>query len=235
MSNEANLREALDLALQATGRRAKEAAFCEGEDALNALLAEHKRALAEMRQRAEQAERERDEWRRRALERDLDVTYLTDRAERAEADNAALLGALRPLVEGVLDTRSRGDGSSLFLARDSEPGPEVLPETPLERLLDVWSADHPGSALLERMRHLEAKVEEFAFYANQAHVALTDAGVSEDGSTVADRVSRLLERMRALEALAQSVRVYLDPDAKVHDLFPVRSAIAAVDATKLTP
>jgi hypothetical protein len=49
MNHETTLREALRLALQATGKRAKEAAFCEGEDALNALLAEHRASLASAR------------------------------------------------------------------------------------------------------------------------------------------------------------------------------------------
>jgi len=130
--------------------------------------AEALKDIEELRQRAEQAERERDGLRREHEEDQGVIRVWRGRCERAEANNAALLGILRPLVDGVLDTRSRGDGSSLFLARDSEPGPEVLTEVQLERLLDVWNANRPGAAPLERMLALESFVTGFAEMAEGA-------------------------------------------------------------------
>lgn len=112
--------------------------------------------------RAEQAERERDEYlcalgyddetprpppaivkhRINQLRRDLGAVVderndANDACERAEADNAALFGALRAIIE---DARAKG--------YDVTPAGEAL-----------LAATHPGAALLERLRALE-KVRE---------------------------------------------------------------------------
>lgn len=100
-------------------------------DAIEALLA-----------RAGQAEKERDEtlrmWREYKVQKDADVARAETTAneahaarERAEADNAALLNALRDAVNGLRDSRQR-------------------------RCARVALSDHPGATLLERLRALEA-------------------------------------------------------------------------------
>lgn len=82
--------------------------------------------------RAEQAERERDETRRIHGKSVLDGSAAVSRAERAEADNAALLDSLKTMTQGAY---TLGD---LGMAR--------------ARVAN----DHPGAALLERMQAAEA-------------------------------------------------------------------------------
>ena len=111
---------------------------------------EHRRAFAEMRQRAEQAEMEREEtlrmWREYRAAKDADAERLTrqlsemgaehdTQMERAEADNAALLQALL-------------DAAELRLS-----GPTLAAMA--ERLK---TEPHPGAALLERLRALEEAI-----------------------------------------------------------------------------
>jgi hypothetical protein len=142
--------------------------------------------LLRERKRREEAERDRDAVRAErdraageALNLDIAWAAMKDRAERAEADNAAFLQSL----EAAGHALSCGMG-----------------ERAVAGLLRQACRPHPGAAILERMTHLGEKVEEFARYANEAHAALDEAGLSAGGLTVAARLRNMLERMRALEA-----------------------------------
>lgn len=113
------------------------------EQRIDALLAAMRRdgsddeaeAVVRLRQRTEQAEMERDEA-RAALAQAVKVVAETHMArERAEADNAALLDSLRRAESELSDAVVRHHGIDAVL-----------------------SADHPGAALLERMRALEAAI-----------------------------------------------------------------------------
>lgn len=98
--------------------------------------------LAAERKRREAAERERDEARaERHTEWKAKVDALAAR-ERAEADNAALLELLRRSGNGD------GDGMCLWCG-DGDPHRELCP------IRAVLAANHPGAALLERLRALE--------------------------------------------------------------------------------
>lgn len=101
------------------------------------------------------AEAERDAADRRTLEMCAVQEAEMQARFRAEADNAALVQALSPLVRDVLDLRAEGEGTSLFLARDGVEGPEVLSVGGLDRLLAAVDQPHPGAAMLERLRTLE--------------------------------------------------------------------------------
>lgn len=96
--------------------------------------ASYARATAELRARAEQAEKEAERLRRQREEDAETVRAAIDARERAEADNAALLSALRDATNNA--------------RRDD---PDVW-----DRVWAVRDAEHPGAALLERVRALEA-------------------------------------------------------------------------------
>lgn len=131
--------------------------------------------------RAEQAERERDA--QRVLLSNMTTEcehnaamWREERAarERAEADNAALLVRLAPLIRETTSYWTEGDGSSLFLARDSEPGPEVLDTNGVAALVAAFDAEHPGAALLERLRALERVRELLKDGVMGGHIKLID-------------------------------------------------------------
>src|SRR5688500_11658590 len=66
----------------------------------------YRKEMAELRQRAEMAEREREEWRTKAMDVETHpvVVALRQEKERAAADNAALLKHLRRMVDAVGET-----------------------------------------------------------------------------------------------------------------------------------
>lgn len=108
---------------------------------LQAKLADYMRADTELMEAAEkwkacaeQAERERDKADRRTLELCAVLEAEMQARCRAEADNAALLDALRDAIDN---------------ARPDDPNVWV-------RVWAVRDADHPGAALLERLRALES-------------------------------------------------------------------------------
>lgn len=148
-------------------------------------LEEARRGLAAERFAREQAERELDEWRARAKENrteadvrcsqqnELRAERDSEKAarERAEADNAAYIYALRNIVEG----HRREVEYTLEMAADMErmgaDGSGVRQrQTALDRVGDYLPADavldavHPGTALLERLRSLEAALAGFREY-----------------------------------------------------------------------
>lgn len=98
------------------------------------------------------------------------IRELMAQAERAEADNAALLEAYRRTWGGVMhdnvvhspDCNEAGNGSG-----------GCAPECPALYVSALLKADHPGAALLERMRALE-KVRE-ACEPYRAEEGATDA------------------------------------------------------------
>jgi hypothetical protein len=81
---------------------------------------------------------------------DWDPIYIAEDLVDAAHPGAALLERLRalekvavalePMLSRIHSFRSRGDGSSLFLARDEEPGPEVMDATALEGLQNAADA-----------------------------------------------------------------------------------------------
>lgn len=157
----------------------KESARLERDEA-RATIAERDARIAELVAEVSVWRRRRNYWRRLARDnRSLVQEWASalglgtgdgyDKAEAiirekcaAESALATLRQAVAWLVEEVEQYRATGDGSSLFLARDSEPGPEVLNATRLERLLEVYDAtptEHPDTAKAARW---EANAREFA-------------------------------------------------------------------------
>jgi hypothetical protein len=161
------------------------------------LMAQHNEAVA----RVEQAEKERDE--------QLSLTQATLVArERAEADNAALLEILREAVDrmGEIETRLPG------LVHDKAC--QSLDENwadECECALASWKraavTHHPGAALLERLRELEAQIG----HDSPENKALNEIarlfGFGGPGplsfiashDEVVEKVRTLLERVRGME------------------------------------
>lgn len=162
--------------LAAEVKRREEAERCAAE------LREERASLAERLRQAER-ERERDEAREIATGAEEKARnheqsaaeawrkYREEKAERrrSEADNAALVTEM---------TRAAAEARHAY---NTDVRDWNLVGSAIRTLEKSYCADHPGVEILERMTHLEEKVEEFARYANEAHAALDEAGLSAGG------------------------------------------------------
>lgn len=200
--------------------------------------------MEKMRQRAERAERERDDLKRRfevtldersrlhtdiqRVEKELDearndaaAAFVAGRAEnaealeRAEADNAALLEALDEAVQQVESVDLQG----------------------AEALRGVLDAEHPGAALLERMRETEQISEDRRQLLEDVARACRGLGPTTPG--VEAVVGRALERLRALEAFRKAAGVVEEMWRHLRRNGGVEASISAVldalDATEPKP
>lgn len=136
-------------------------------------------ATEKWKARAEQAEREREEtlrmWREYKAAKDADVVSADAARERAEADNAALLTALRDAIDNALP---------------DEPDVWV-------RVWAVRDANHPGATLLERLRALER--------VQTAAVSMLGATVLGAGPFSDAERGRAFEELRAALAAADAL------------------------------
>lgn len=166
-------------------------------------------------------------------------SVLLEQLHQLEADNAALLVVLQRWVsaDGDCDTPDMNNSSNAaaFAA--------------YMIAADTVECKHPGSALLERLHQLEA---DNAALLSCVRMLRRDAPPATRVAT-ADELERwetalresvatscsehpgstLLERLLAADVLVAAVREYLTPTPpnREHDLFPVRTALAAMEKT----
>ena len=150
----------------------------------DALVGAAREEVAALRQRAEQAEKERDEWRTKAMDVETHPVVVALKQERgcAEADNAALLARL----QAVCDAAMRSDWMGPNGEREAR-----FPWDEIEFSLRDLHADHPGAALLERLRALEA---------------VRDAAISFAHAETSSEEERLALRAACVAADALKVR-----------------------------
>lgn len=149
------------------------------EDELYAERLAHASAVT----RAELAERERDEARRNAHVVGVAMSNEVAARERAEADNAVLLDVLR---EVRIHACTELGCMACFKRAQAE------------------QADHPGTALLERMRETERLSEERRQLLEDVAKACRSMG--PETPEVQSVVGRALERLRALETVRELLK-----------------------------
>lgn len=151
----------------------------ERDGAQSALLLEqqvreaHREAADDVRRRLEQTERERDEWKARA--------------ESAAADNAAM----RDSLAGFRASITFANGAAWFrsdCARGREKWPGVKGATALEAALALLESEHPGAALLERLRTVKRNADWLA-EAVRTVTRDNEAGLSTDVGPLADALA----------------------------------------------
>jgi hypothetical protein len=172
MSREmATSRESCDNVAGAVVRREDDmGSIGENHEALKARVAELEGTLAETRRLHGKAV--------------LDGSAAVSRAERAEADNAALLGALRRIIDAAEATtvESRGERIAQF-----DWDPIYIAE-------DLVDAAHPGAVLLERLRALET------FKAGVPGLAIIDMRRMAERGSASEAVRAALAAFDALDA-----------------------------------